>query len=819
MAGTSEMVRLQLRRGWRALVPVAVIVAVVAAIVLWSTAGARRTNSAFDRMLVENEAWQLQVNPQAGDTALTTEALAAVPGVTDVSRLEVIIAMEESIDDWASFSASDLAATSDGGSGYRMARPLMVGGRMPAVDSTDEIYLDEGAARTLGVGVGDTLSMRFPSPEEAGALFAVEGDDDALQALLAQPGFAEPRPMTVTGIGRPPESFSIDGGFDLDLMVVPPAMTEVGVTPFGFGVWQVRLADVARTNEVRAAIEALVPDEPIAFQTIANVTSKAQRGMRPPAVALAIFAVVGLLLGMLFVGQAVSRWLAGRRQLNDVSRALGSPRGDRWRSSLGSLGVAIGTGVVAGAAVAVVASPLTPVGPARKAEIDPGLHVDGPVLAVGSAVLFVVLLIASAVPTWWAARADAGRRGRLHASRVAAGLAAAGAPIPVTTGARFALERSEGRSSAMPSIVGAFTALLVATAALVVSASIGDVIASPRLYGSPWTMLINFDGEDEPWVAADDVATALTAIDVVLDQTRAIGGVTAASAVLITEVTVNSTRLPALSFTGVDDGVEPTIAEGRAPRSVDEVALGRSTMRALRAGIDDRVTVIDGTGQHEATVVGRVVLPAAGAFPTSDKTSLGDGVLVVPEAVSMRGVQVALVAVTEPELSVAAMEAALSDIGAAFGARAFVEEAEAPSEVRNLEALHSIPVFLAIALAVLVGIPVVHSLFSSVRARRRDLAVMSVLGARPRMLRSVGVWQGLTVVAIAVLAGVPMGIVVGRAGWTVMANSFGTVAEPAVPAVPIVLLVVATLCVGAVLGGAPVWRSNRRSTVVALRPE
>jgi ABC-type antimicrobial peptide transport system permease subunit len=129
------------------------------------------------------------------------------------------------------------------------------------------------------------------------------------------------------------------------------------------------------------------------------------------------------------------------------------------------------------------------------------------------------------------------------------------------------------------------------------------------------------------------------------------------------------------------------------------------------------------------------------------------------------------------------------------------------------------PRWLAASLAVLVGIPVVHSLMSSIRGRRRDLAVMSALGAGPVTLRSIGVIQGVTVVATGVLLGVPLGIALGRWGWSGLAISFGTIPESVVPLVGLTVLGSSVLALGAILGGLTVWRVNRSAVLRSLRPE
>ena len=107
--------------------------------------------------------------------------------------------------------------------------------------------------------------------------------------------------------------------------------------------------------------------------------------------------------------------------------------------------VAVTTGALLACAVAVAASALMPIGPARLAELHPGVSVDATVLLAGFAMI-VVLLVARVAWTAWhqssarlrAAASTAALPG--YGSRVARWLAESGAPVTAVTGVRMALE-------------------------------------------------------------------------------------------------------------------------------------------------------------------------------------------------------------------------------------------------------------------------------------------------------------------------------------------------------------------------------------------
>ena len=63
-------------------------------------------------------------------------------------------------------------------------------------------------------------------------------------------------------------------------------------------------------------------------------------------------------------------------------------------------------------------------------------------------------------------------------------------------------------------------------------------------------------------------------------------------------VTLGGRAIGAVGLTSLRGAIEPTVLEGRAPRSDDEVALGTETMRSLDAEVGARVTG-EGSGQDD----------------------------------------------------------------------------------------------------------------------------------------------------------------------------------------------------------------------------
>jgi hypothetical protein len=70
-----------------------------------------------------------------------------------------------------------------------------------------------------------------------------------------------------------------------------------------------------------------------------------------------------------------------------------------------------------------------------------------------------------------------------------------------------------------------------------------------------------------------------------------------------------------------------------------------------------------------------------------------------------------------------------------------------------------------------------------------------------------------------VLAGVPIGVIVGRWAWLAAIGSVGMVDAPAVPLLTLLVVVVVAVGGAAALGAIPGWLAGRRPPAAALRSE
>jgi predicted lysophospholipase L1 biosynthesis ABC-type transport system permease subunit len=142
-----------------------------------------------------------------------------------------------------------------------------------------------------------------------------------------------------------------------------------------------------------------------------------------------------------------------------------------------------------------------------------------------------------------------------------------------------------------------------------------------------------------------------------------------------------------------------------------------------------------------------------------------------------------------------------------------------PAEIINYRSLGATPALLGGALAVGAASAFGLTLISSVRRRRRDVALLKTLGFTRRQLASVVAWQSSVAVAIGVVVGVPLGIVFGRWLWDLFAHDIDVVPSSTVPVLSIVLIALAALVLANLVAAVPGFIAARTKTASLLRAE
>ena len=462
---------------------------------------------------------------------------------------------------------------------------------------------------------------------------------------------------------------------------------------------------------------------------------------------------------------------------------------------------------LAGAAVAVVAavlaSPLFPVGVARQAEPDLGLHVDAAVLGLGALAVAVVVSAIGAVVAFAATRRSAIPASR--PGRPTAALAGSGFPPAFATGVGFALER-RGERTGVPvraALAGAVVGVLGVVAVLTYGSSLDRLATTPARYGWTW----DYAGTD-PSVGS----VPCTKVDSGLARDRVVESV---AAFCVGNVDVQGHPVNANAFvpiTGTPIG--PEIVEGRAPRHRREIALGSDALDAVGKRVGDTVRV-EGGERTSATfhIVGRAVFPSIGdALPLSDGATL--------TAPGIRGLNAVndgyLVYRLKPDVD---REAAVRHLTAAFGGRFPPIAPMVPAEVDRLRQVDFLVPVLGGFVALVAVVAIGYTLVVAVRRRRRDLAILKTIGFDRGQVRATVVWQATTLALVGLVVGLPLGIVVGRILWGLVAGGLGVSTSIDVSVWTIVAIIPAAILVTNVVAAFPGRSAARTSPAVILRSE
>jgi putative ABC transport system permease protein len=280
-------------------------------------------------------------------------------------------------------------------------------------------------------------------------------------------------------------------------------------------------------------------------------------------------------------------------------------------------------------------------------------------------------------------------------------------------------------------------------------------------------------------------------------------------------------------------GPYPSIVSGRPASGTGEVVLGSVLARDLHVGVGDRVSLATDGGAGDATVVGLAVFPRFAAYDGAEKTGLGEGVAMTPAEAESLGAQVdpalellQLARGTDVDAATRDLDARLTSAARDLGLPIEAGNASSwkitrppePDGLTGYRDLGSLPIIFAGLLALVTGGATAHVLISSVRQRRTELGVLRAFGFDRRQVRRSIAWQASATALVALVVGIPLGIVVGRAGWHVFADRIGVVPSVAMP-VWLVAVVPVVLGLANAVALLPARRATRAPAALALRTE
>jgi ABC-type antimicrobial peptide transport system permease subunit len=142
-----------------------------------------------------------------------------------------------------------------------------------------------------------------------------------------------------------------------------------------------------------------------------------------------------------------------------------------------------------------------------------------------------------------------------------------------------------------------------------------------------------------------------------------------------------------------------------------------------------------------------------------------------------------------------------------------------PTEIVDSGSIEAIPTILGAGLAAGAVAALSITLIASVQRRRRDLAVLKILGLFGRELATIVAWQSSVAVTIGAIVGVPLGIVAGRLLWELFASGIDAVPAPSVPALEVVAIALGALVLANIMAIIPGRIAARTRTALLLWAE
>lgn len=793
-----------LRRRWRGLLVTVLVLGILGGGSLAALAGARRTASAYERFRDAGNPSDLAINNFSDDAFDPT----AYDDFPEVQRTRSWVAFNLAIigdDGQPQFDdAGGEAAGSIDGQFFTQDRVGIVEGRMSDPDEIGEVVVSEFAHELEGFDVGDRVRVALYTDEQL--------EDEAFFESNPEP-FDEVD-LTVVGVAVFPDEVVQDEADRIPRYLLTPAFTaqeiDAGSYAWNHVVLRGGEADIAAVQD--RFIDLLPEGSGAVFRDASADVARAQRAVRPLALALGILGAAAAAAAIALIGQGLVRQVRSEASNDDVLRALGARRRTIWAVAIVLASIPVLLGSALAVLLAVALSPATPIGPVRRIEVDRGVFADWGALGLG--VGFVILALFSVVVFAVATQARSRRRVP-RPSRPVQAAAAVGLRPAAVVGTRLALEPGTGTTAVPVRSVLAGTVLAIGAlvAALCFAASLDALVSTPRLYGWDWDATL-LDTAGYGGINPEASAELLDNDDRVDDWADVYFGAD----------DIDGLNVPLL---GVDPGarVVPPILTGRTVEDDDEIVVGTGTLEDLGKHVGDEVT-LDGGGQPSVVrIVGTASFPTVGQTH-GNHPSLGIGALVAPElvpgaltdTVGPPAVFIRYADGTDRDGADAWLREQIQGIGE-FPGSTELFRSRRPAEITNSDDIGSTPAFVGATLGVAALASLALVLSVSVSRRRRDLALLKALGFTKRDVSIAVAWQATISIGVGLLVGIPLGVVLGRWLWQRFAEQLFVVPAPEVPLVALGVLVAAALVLCNLVAAAPGRAAGRTPASTSLRAE
>jgi hypothetical protein len=822
--------RTSFRRRLSSYVSIALLVALVGGLALASIAGARRTDSSFAVYLASTHPStgglftrydDSELGLNTGYSATLARQIAHLPfvkrsataiifdGNIDLNSLKGVHYHLGAGEEPPSFLGSL------NGEFTSMDRATLIAGRATNPTSLNEAVMNVQAAKELGLHIGSVIRIPLYTDYEVNSPKSFKPFIIAKVKMVGE--FEESRDVIESDISTLGSS----------AIIFSQGLTRELAPKCSTGTETFFLAKGGDVNAERV-LEEVYKIAPIAQHFPAEITSTflpvAQQSISPEAIALAVFGGITALATLLIAGLMIGRLSRlGAGEL-DTLRALGASPVMMLADDLLGLLAALVVGSLMAVLVAVLLSPLAPLGAVRSVYPDRGISFDWTVLGLGFVVLVFGLGLLALMLARREVRATYNRRSlsRKHEARLMRSVANSGLSIAAVTGIRFALEPGRGRSATpvRSAALGAVLAVTALVATVTFGASLDSLVSHPSLYGWNWdyALISSFGG------AEDLPGPQVTKL---LDQDH---DILHWSGAYVAKSTINGEAIPTLTEEP-GASVQPPVLSGHGLNATNEIDLGNATLSALHVRVGGTVTFDNGASKPlTLRVVGTMTLPAIGLdsglgqgavvattdFPTS-LLNLQDAPIPGPNAILVRmrpGIDPSLA-----RRSLEEVNAAVNKVPNAQGLGGGVVTVLRPAEIVNFRSMGTIPTVLASGLAAGAVAALGLTLVASVRRRRHDLALLKSMGFTQVQLAASIAWQSSVAALIGCVVGIPLGVLVGRELWITFARSINVVPAPTVPGLTLILIGVGALVFANLVAAVPGRVAARISTALVLRAE
>jgi ABC-type lipoprotein release transport system permease subunit len=731
--------RRDVRRRWRSLVLLGVLIGLTGGFALSAWAGARRTDTALERLRVQTNAVDAVAFPsQIGVAHPHWARLRARPEVKTVAVWDLMFGIYDG------HEPSLIFGSADGTYLDKVDKPVVVKGRMFNPHSPNEVVVDEEVGHQAPP-VGGTFTFRFYNPKQV---------DES----------GPPRGPTVTlhvvGVVKEVPQFVFTGG----QVLVSPGF----IARYGSRISVAENADIVlRHGEADMRTLRHDVNTDLARGTpVLDALAAARRvstTLDVESTALLLLAVAILLGGGILVAQVLARSASTIADDARTLRALGMSRQH--------LGIATGLSHLIPAlvaapvtfVVALVASARFPVGLGRQIDPDVGYHVDWTIIGPGMAVLVVLLLVASVLigrgpRDGWLQRFSPDK---------SPGGVRRWAPVAIGLGTTMAFETGRGRRRipVVPVLLAAVVAVMGVVASLTIDRGITNALHHPELAGVTW------DASVSP---ANSAQTGRNISPQLARRVTEAKGVRATAVVDRDVINVGNVGAPVFSVRPIAGAsttpITFTVISGRAPRGRGEAAIGPATAKDLHVGIGDTVSV--GASHTRVRIVGEAL------FPSDVHSEFDEGLWLAPRQFdaliptigpsgSLSDGRVVAVRFAAGTSSNTGIERLQSDLGPLT---TDIEPSDVPDELVNLRNVHTLPEVLAAFLGLIAITALGSVLLSCARRRSHEFAVLRALGMTRGNVRTILNSQGTAIGLFGLVVGIPLGLAVGRLGWRAIAE-------------------------------------------------